>query len=62
MPGGTPKRYSSCSHSDADDVIVDQHDEADVERTSPPHDHLSVDESVVDAKQLNRHRRHSPRR
>ena len=57
ISGGTPMRYSSCSHSLRRDRVVDEHDEAEVERLPPTDDDLAVDEPVVDAVE---HKRHAP--
>src|SRR5512141_1147391 len=35
--------------------VVDEHDELDIERLSPTHDDLSVDQTIVDAVQRERH-------
>ena len=49
-------RYSSCSQSLARDFVVHEHDEAQIQRLSPAHDDLSVDQPIVDAIELNGHR------
>src|SRR5581483_6010018 len=37
------------------DLIIDEHDEPQVERLAPPHDDLAVDAAIIDAKQINGH-------